>query len=1045
VSHTAQLSRGQHVEADLTAPRRATSAEEALWRITQIWRTEALLVDAFMWRITGALDQERLMLALSRLVASQPALRSIHRADRTSGELTILPGDRRAPVVEVSDFRLLPAEERERAALDHVAERVATPFALEREPPARFFLGRVGDDSAILAVVFHHIASDEQSARVLVSELSDYYNDPEKEVVGSGPVATPPPDDPSDADLAWWSERLRSIQTADVPRRPLSSDPAGPGRCVRSPVSVDQESLARLLQYGRTLGASDFATMLAVWAATLSRVWDATTVTVGIPLTKRRTSSDWGAVGYFLNPLPVPIDLGKDRELAETLTATRRSLLDVLRHSTVSVGQLKELAATGHGYLDAPFDAWFAVEDARAVALPLQDLHCEPIDTPPGAAKFPLAMFVDEAANSSVWTIEADSKVVDRAEVQELSASIVHQVAQWTGQFSGGSPQPARAEPESGLGGLDRWFWDQARRTPAAVALECGDLAITYEELAARVDEVRAELEGCGVRPGDRVALLLRRGPTAIAAVLAVLRAGAAYVALDRADPDTRARRMLDRSGARTLVTDDTERAQALAGDRQLLVASDWPTRLSLSAPGDSTSRRACERSTDGAAYMTFTSGSSGEPKGILMPHSAVSNVIAWQKRRYGPKPSGYRVMQFAPLAFDNSALEVFGTFAIGGTLILIDDATRADLAALPAYIVRHRVERAFLPAPLVRLVSEGLRRFAPEDVSLQEVISGSEQLVATSEMRTLFQSLPTARLYNEYGPSETHVCSWFGASTDTATWEDWMPIGQAIDGAEIYCVGEDGAAPDEDELGELYIGGAGLAWGYAGDPRQTAARFVPDFASGKSGARLYRSGDLAEVRRDGTIVYRGRGDRQVQIRGHRVELGEVETALSACGGVGGAAVISVGADRAETELVAYATPRDGAALAAADLRRELGQRLPAHMVPVQVHILPDIPLTRNGKTDYAALEERSGSAQAPAGDDGGTRKRVLEEMATILGVASVPDDADFFELGGDSLRLVRLLWAVEEIGGSTMPAEAFLSRPTAGGILDWLAANREE
>jgi amino acid adenylation domain-containing protein len=433
-----------------------------------------------------------------------------------------------------------------------------------------------------------------------------------------------------------------------------------------------------------------------------------------------------------------------------------------------------------------------------------------------------------------------------------------------------------------------------------------------------------------------------------------------------------------------------------------------------------------------GPAYLIYTSGSAGQPKGVLLGRAALANLIAWQGNasRAGP---GWRTLQFTPLSFDVHFQEFFGTWATGGTLVLTDEETRRDPAALLDLIATEQISRLFLPfAALQSLAETGCQR-EQFPGCLREVITAGEQLQITPDLRRFFSRLPGCTLHNHYGPSETHVVTAHTLAGDPASWPTLPPIGRPLPGVELQVVGERGERVEPPQSGELYIGGVALADGYHGRPDLTAERFVR-----RDGRRFYRSGDRVRER-EGVYEFLGRVDSQVKIRGHRAEPGEVEAVLRDHPAVKLGAVVAQSDPIRGNRLVGYWVPRTGLAHAAAAVRRHLRERLPDYLVPAELVQVDALPMTPSGKVDRSALRPpAAGVSPRPAT---APRFRDPEEeglagiWSEMLGGPLVQSGDDFFQLGGDSLLAARVVLRVEQTFGVRLPVAALYRHPTLEGL----------
>jgi len=494
-------------------------------------------------------------------------------------------------------------------------------------------------------------------------------------------------------------------------------------------------------------------------------------------------------------------------------------------------------------------------------------------------------------------------------------------------------------------------FAAAAERTPDAVAVEHGGERVTYAELDARANRLARRLRRLGVGPDERVALALERSVGMTVAVLAVLKAGGCYVPVDPAYPAERIAHMLGDSRAAVLVTTSAVAARLPTGASAVLAVDADADLIAREDPAPP----AAPTDAENLAYVLYTSGSTGLPKGAALPHRALANLLDWQLRRWGSGAAA-RTLQFSSLSFDVSFQEIFSTWCAGGTLVLVDDDTRRDAEALLAYLGEMRVERLFIPFAALQNLAEVAARAGAELPELREVITAGEALRTTPQLRAFFRMNPRARLENQYGPSETHVVSAHLLAADPGAWPPLPPIGAPIEGAALHLLDESGAVVAPGAEGEVYAAGAALARGYLARPALTAERFVPS-PFGPAGARLYRTGDRAKWTDDGELEYLGRTDAQVKVRGYRVELGEVEASVQSHPAVHQAAVAAHG-DGSSKRLVAYVVALPGRTAEAASLRAHVAARLPEHMVPAAWVPLEVLPLTPSGKVDRRALRE---------------------------------------------------------------------------------------
>ncbi|MCE9575737.1 MAG: amino acid adenylation domain-containing protein [Deltaproteobacteria bacterium] len=571
----------------------------------------------------------------------------------------------------------------------------------------------------------------------------------------------------------------------------------------------------------------------------------------------------------------------------------------------------------------------------------------------------------------------------------------------------------------------------QVARTPEAVAVVFGDTQLTYRELDTRAARLARALRAGGVGPDVRVGICVERSLEMAVGVLAILKAGGAYVPLDPAYPPDRLAWILADARAPVLLTQRAIASTLPAHDARVILLDDPVSDAGPDGPAPVAAHH--------LGYVIYTSGSTGRPKGICLPHRALVNLIRWHDRTL---VRGARTLQFASLSFDASFHEMFAAWASGGTVYLITEAIRRDVAALARFIDAHAIEKVILPVVVVQQIAEHVAAAPHLLRCLVELTTTGEQLVVTAPMIRLFEQLPGCAFHNHYGPSETHVVTAHTLSRTPREWPSHPPIGHPIDNTQIYLLDRHGAPVPCGVAGELYIGGVMLARGYHGRPDLTAERFVADPFATDPEARLYRTGDLARWRADGELEFLGRIDHQVKIRGHRVELGEVEGTLTRHPAVTEAVVVAREDVPGERRLVAYVVA-DHAAVPPAERPRPLGavlrgylrERLPDYMLPAAIVLLETMPLTPNGKVDRRALP-----APGPARPDldqpfVAPRSAEEEALAAIwreaLGVERIGVRDSFFELGGDSLGAVQVFARVRERFGAELSFDALFAHPT--------------
>jgi amino acid adenylation domain-containing protein len=606
-------------------------------------------------------------------------------------------------------------------------------------------------------------------------------------------------------------------------------------------------------------------------------------------------------------------------------------------------------------------------------------------------------------------------------------------------------------------------FAAQARRTPDAVAVKAGGTPVSYAELDARAGALAARLAERGVGPETRVGVCMERSTEMVAALLAVLRAGGAYVPLDPGYPAERLAYMLADSAVPVLLTQERLRGRLPESKATVLAVDGGPSAsrppLPPGPPPPASEGRgekdesanavlpslACGGGAGGGgtsidpdtlAYVIYTSGSTGRPKGVMVPHGALASHMAWMGREF-PLAAGDRVLQKTPFSFDASVWEFWAPLLAGATLVMAPPGAERDPAGLARLAARERATVLQAVPTLLRAMLDagGLE----ECRSLRRLFCGGEALPA--ELAERARAATGAEVVNLYGPTETCIQATshrHGGDGAGGT----VPIGRAVDGVRAHVLDDAGDAAAE---GELYLGGVQVARGYLGRPEGTAASFVPDPFSGEAGARLYRTGDRVRVLPGGALEWLGRLDGQAKVRGFRIEPGEVEAALLRCPGVREAAAAVRSYGPGDARLVAYAVPREGAALAAAALRRALAASLPEHLVPSAVVVLERLPLTPGGKTDRAALPAPAlaGAAEYVAPRTA-TEERLAEIWREVLRAERVGAGDNFFDLGGHSLLATQVASRVRVRMGVEVAIQQLFDTPTLAAMAAFLDAAEE-
>jgi natural product biosynthesis luciferase-like monooxygenase protein/amino acid adenylation domain-containing protein len=966
-----------------------TAAERRIWFLDRLYPDQIIYHEPKAIRFTGPLDLDALRDALQRVVDRQPALRTVFRDDGGEPYRVVLPH------ITV-DCPMVSAHTEEDALREALRTTGRQVFDLAEGPLLAGQLVRLGDEHHLLFLSAHHIVFDSSSTAVLVRDLAACYRGEELPTlsrVSDNITAT-------GEDLAFWRDHLAGAPGLRLPTdHPRPAERSGRGAGLSH--DIDAALVDRLSALTQASGVTMFMALLGAVAAVLGRFAGQDDLVLGTAVSNRpREAAD--LVGLFLDTVPLRVDLSGDPGFTGLTHRVRDTTADAYEHRGVPfdelVGILNPERDPGRNPL---FDVMVEFENESTVDF-TSGVHAHILDVPADRAPFDLSLYLTRHADGLRISVEYDTDLFTGATVRRLLAHL--ETALRRAVDDPDTPlsllTAATADERADLA---RWQGDplpepsclhhlveqQAARTPDATALVAADVELTYRQLDERANRLANWLLARGIGRGDLVAVRMDRGPDLITALLAVLKSGAAYLPLDPALPQARVDLVLADSSAALLLT-----APPPAGDL-----------------GPAT-RPAVQVGPADLAYCIYTSGSSGRPKGVLVPHRGPANVVRWQLAQHPP----LRTLQWTSPAFDVSVQEIFSTLAAGAGLVLVDDDVRHDPDAVAAVVGKHGVERLFMPFTPLKYLLES----RPSLPDLKVVVSAGEPLVLTAAVRRFFAEHPDCRLYNQYGPTEGSIIV-TSHHVDPGG-EDRPPIGAPIDGVTVDVLDPHGEPVPVGATGELHLGGLAVADGYLGRETETAAAFAGD-------PRRYRTGDLGRWRADGTLEFLGRRDDQVKIRGFRVEPGETQRALADLPGVRDAAVVARPGQDGEPELVAYVVLDDGTRLDT--LAPRLRAELPHYLVPHHWVALDRLPVNPNGKLDRGRLPDPTGTDIGGAEPVTPTERALHELWSAELGRASVPVDRSFFALGGHSLSAVRLLNRIgERLGGTTSMTE-FFRNPT--------------
>jgi len=1030
-----------------TAP--LSSAQRRAWLFGRLHLDSIAYQFAALFRLEGALDVDALEGALADLIDRHEILRTSFE-DRADEPVQVIHAER-APRLERVDLRGAGRHAWGRFA----RERVRTRIDPGQAPLVRWTLARLGESSWCLVHVEHHLVHDGWSFTVLSGDLAELY---------SARVEARRPRLPQPVvqfqDYARWEREAHASaavgeQIEHCARR-LDPDPAPielPGARPRPPResfaggAVRRRAGGELVSRLRSLGAANRATLymvtLAAFVVQLQRYAGRDDIQIGSGLANRHDPNAERLIGMIVNTVGLRFDLGGDPTVPELLDRVRAVALEAYADAEAPFDAVVEAVRPPRDPSRSPLiQVLFSFHDSPRSRQGWSGLDLQLLQgVPNGTAKADLNVVGIPEPNGTITFIWEHSDLLDDAAADRLAGHHLRLLEQFA------------ARPEARLSELDLPSGEErellagwrenptpfdrgatvpslvaarARRDQAAIAIVDDERSLTYGELAKRSAAVCGALRERGVQAGDRVGVLLERSADSAVAQLGILDAGAAYVPLDPQHPPARIARVLADAGPAAVLTDEELRRRLPVGVAALEIAT-----AEAAEPGEPAAVEP-----DDLAYVIYTSGSTGEPKGVEVTHRNIVRLV--DDPDYAELGPDTAMLHAASPAFDASTLEIWGPLANGGRVVCLTEQPSPD--AVAAAIEAHGVTTLWLTAGLFHELVD--RR--PESLgAVQQLLAGGDVLSPDHVRRALAALPPNGRLTNGYGPTETAT---FAATCDLRPGdpvEGPIPIGQPIQGTSCEVIDAAGREAPIGALGELAIGGDGVARGYRGDPELTAERFQAD--PGRPGGRRYLTGDRARWRSDGALEFLGRADRQVKVRGVRVEPAEIEEALRSHPDVADAAAVPFERAPGDLALAAYFVAAPGGAPPdARTLRAHALARLPTAMVPTAWVELEKLPLTANGKLDRDRLPAPGREHLASGGEEtrpsNETERQVVACFEAVLGMRPVGVEDDFFELGGHSLLAVSLFAELERTTGQRLPLATVFEAPTPRGLAARLA-----
>ncbi|HSE18779.1 MAG TPA: amino acid adenylation domain-containing protein [Pyrinomonadaceae bacterium] len=1030
-------------------------AQQRLWFLQRLEPSSAAYNISFSARFVGPVNLTAIEQSINEIVRRHESLRTTFAevdsvpVQVIAPELTVLP-----VIIDLAD-----RNESETECRRLRREEARRPFDLENGPLLRTMILRLSADECVVSLSLHHAISDGWSGGVFIRELIGFY-----EAFSTGQSAPLPAltvqyadfahwqrqqlqQDDFQSQLSYWRKQLSAAPPLELPARTRPAVRTEEGSVLR--FDLPGELVQELRALSRRNGATLFMTLLATLQVLLSRYSSQTDISVGTPVANRTSAEIEPLIGCFVNTLVMRTDLSGNPTFRELLGRVRDVALGGYTHSAIPFERLVSELQPDRDLSRTPlFQVMMVLQNTPQQPLVLGDLHCRIEEIDNGTAKFDLLVQLTESEAGLDGKWEYSTDLFDANIIEQMVThfrALLERVVEDEHRHISEIPI-LTDEEQSQLrrfnetqqdvtpdAYLHQSFEAQVEKTPDAIALvhETGNL--TYQDLNRRANRLAHYLQTLSVGPETRVALLLKRSPELLVSMLAVLKAGGAYLPLDPAYPAERLSFMLEDAGASVLIC-RAEPVDTFAKQNVRVVdlAYVWPLIAEQSSDNPVSGV-----SPTNLSHVIYTSGSTGRPKGVAIEHRSVISFLQWARNTFS-KEELDGVCASTSICFDLSVFEIFAPLSGGGTVVLADDAlhlamhTAADRVTLINTVPSAMVE-------LLRLQAVG-----------EEVLSVNlaGETLKRSLVQDIYSQTGVGLVRNLYGPTEYTTYS--TAEDVERECEGEPSIGRPLANTQIYILDQALALTPPGVAGEIFIGGHGLARGYLNRPDLTADRFLPDTFSNQTGSRLYRTGDLGKYLPDGSIEYLGRKDHQVKVRGYRIELGEIETALEQHESIREAVVIAGGEAEAQ-RLVAYVvSARESIEPESyeAELRHSLHQRLPGYMAPSIFVFLDRLPLTANGKVDRRALPaperlSREGKEGFVAGRTV-TEQLLVQIWSEVLKVEPIGIHDDFFALGGHSLMAAQVVSRIRATFQIELPLRSLFETPTIESLAQAIESQAE-
>jgi amino acid adenylation domain-containing protein len=1033
-------------------------AQARLWFLDQLQPNSAFYNIPTALRLSGQLNVTALESNINEIIRRHEALRT---------NFTTIEGQPIQVIASTLELKLLfvdlqnlPFDEREVEAQRLATNEAQQPFDLEREPLVRVMVLQLGSSEYVFLLIVHHIIFDGWSTDVFYGELAALY---EAKCTGKPLILPELPVQYADfavwqrhwltgevleTQLNYWKQQLKDAPTL----LELPTDRLRPAvqtfRGTHQYIALSLELSEALAELSKGTGVTLFMTLYAAFVTLLYRYTGSDDIVIGTPVANRTPQEIEGLIGFFVNTLALRTDLSGNPIFEQLLRRVREVALQAYTHQDLPFEQLVEALQPERSLSHTPlFQVMFALDDALVPSMDLLDLTVSSYSVESGTTKFDLTLSMENTASGLIGEWEYNSDLFDATTIERMAEhlqTLLEGIVANPEQRISELPLLTQTERQQLLFEwnnttteypqdkcIHQLFEEQVERSPDAVAVVFEEEQLTYRELNTRANQLAHYLRSLGVGPEVLVGICVERSFNMIIGLLGVLKADGAYVPIDPAYPTERIAYILSDSRLPILLTQ--QKLVAFLPEHQARIVyldSDWEeiaTKHELPPISDVTP--------ENLAYVIYTSGSTGQPKGVMVAHQGLLNLVFWHQQTF-KITSLDKATQLAGTGFDAAVWELWPYLTAGASIYLVKPELLTSPINLRDWLISQKITMSFVPTPVAQELLS--LEWATESIALRYILTGGDKLHQYPSVSIPFQ------VVNNYGPTENTVVTTSGLVVAQEQNQISPTIGQPIANTQVYILDQQLQPVPVGVPGELHIGGAGLARGYLNRPELTQEKFIPNPFKETQGSRLYKTGDLARYLPDGNIEYLGRIDNQVKIRGFRIELGEVEAVLTQHPVVRETVVIARENSAGDKQLVAYLVPHQEPAPTNSDLRHFLKAQLPDYMMPSAFVVLEALPLTPNGKVDRRALpqpELRPELEPTFVAPQTPTEELVASIWEKVLRVSQVGINDNFFELGGHSLLATQLLLQVNDACRVELPLSKLFEAPTVASLSNYIEA----